>query len=328
VAKALKIIRSHRVDAVWSTFPIATAHAIALAVSQRTRLPWIAEFRDPMWQGDYPPEARVNRAWLQLENEIFAQAQHVVVTTPSAVDLYAERYPAFSRERIVRIENGYDEDTFERAMRPCAETAATGRDDARRPITLLHSGIIYPSERNPTHFFKAIAALKNEGSVTSQDLRVVLRASSNEALYQNELCRLGIEDIVKLEPGLDYLRALREMMAVDGLLLLQASNCNAQIPAKVYEYLRAGRPILALTDPAGDTAKTVATAGGAALIAPLDSQPAIERALMKFLERIRARTWRPVPDDVVRRYSRESQTAVLADVLTDASFGDRAVQRP
>jgi hypothetical protein len=110
------------------------------------------------------------------------------------------------------------------------------------------------------------------------------------------------------------------MMAVDGLLLLQASNCNAQIPAKVYEYLRAGRPILALTDPSGDTAKTVAAAaGGAALIAPLDSQLGIERALRKFLERIRERTWQPMPEEVLRRYSRESQTAVLAEVLTDAS---------
>jgi len=38
-------------------------------------------------------------------------------------------------------------------------------------------------------------------------------------------------------------------MAADALLVMQASNCNAQIPAKIYEYLRAGKPILALTDP-------------------------------------------------------------------------------
>jgi len=45
------------------------------------------------------------------------------------------------------------------------------------------------------------------------------------------------------------------------LLLLQASNCNSQIPAKVYEYLRAGKPILALTDPEGDTATLLRNLG-------------------------------------------------------------------
>ena len=52
-------------------------------------------------------------------------------------------------------------------------------------------------------------------------------------------------------------RALAEQLAADGLLLFQAANCNHQIPAKLYEYLRAGRPILALTDAAGNTAATL-----------------------------------------------------------------------
>ena len=51
------------------------------------------------------------------------------------------------------------------------------------------------------------------------------------------------------------------MMAVDALLVMQASNCNVQIPAKIYEYLRAGKPILGLTDPEGDTAGVLRQAG-------------------------------------------------------------------
>ena len=51
------------------------------------------------------------------------------------------------------------------------------------------------------------------------------------------------------------------MLTVDGLLVLQAANCNDQIPAKTYEYLRAQQPLLALTDPAGDTADVIRRAG-------------------------------------------------------------------
>ena len=47
-----------------------------------------------------------------------------------------------------------------------------------------------------------------------------------------------------------------------GLLLLQASNCNDQVPAKAYEYLRCHRPVLALTDPAGDTAELLRSRAG------------------------------------------------------------------
>jgi glycosyltransferase involved in cell wall biosynthesis len=320
IAKALTVLKARHVDVVWSTFPIATAHAIALEVSVRSGLPWIAEFRDPLWQGDYPPDPRVNRSWRQLEHEIFERAERVVVTTPSAADLYAERYPAYRRERIQLIENGYDEETFDRAT---AVTQNSGiRDGARRPVTLLHSGVVYPSERDPTCLFRAVASLKRLGRVTAESFQVVLRASGHDSLYRDELARLDIRDIVRLEPGLDYLRALQEMLAADGLLILQAANCNAQVPAKLYEYLRAARPIVALTDPAGDTARTL-RATGAAIIAPLDSDIEIEKALMRFIRQVDEHSWQPPPMDVVRRYSRKEQTGQLAALLGDVLPGRR-----
>ncbi len=113
---------------------------------------------------------------------------------------------------------------------------------------------------------------------------------------------------------MDYLAALEEMLSVDGLLLLQASNCNAQIPAKLYEYLRAERPILALTDPAGDTARTL-DAAGAGLVARLDSTDEIEAAIPAFMEQVRRGTWRRASAEAVRRCSRAAQAGQLAQVL-------------
>jgi glycosyltransferase involved in cell wall biosynthesis len=322
VRKALRLVRTERVDAIWTTFPIATAHTIGRDVARRARIPWIAEFRDPMWQSDWPPEPAANVAWKKLETEIFTTADWVVFTAPSAVGMYTERFPQFGASKIVVIENGYDEETFQRAETVLrAKGAATATPgSAQRPITLLHSGIIYRSERDPTQMFAAIAALKRKGSIGAESLRIVLRASGSEGNYQGDLEKLDIADIVRLEPAIDYVAALNEMLTVDGLLLLQAANCNAQIPAKLYEYLRARRPILALTDPTGDTARTL-DAAGAGLIARLDSAAQIEAALLRFLDEIRTATARMPTAQSVARYSREAQSGELASLLEKAVSG-------
>ena len=315
VRKALRIVRTRAVHALWSTFPIATAHRIGLDVARRTGVPWVAEFRDPMWQGDYPPDPRVNRVWLDLERRIFERADAAVVVTPGAVSTYEERFPAFGQSRLALIENGYDEETFQRAQAALPAHPGTQR---RGPVTLLHSGIIYPSERDPTHLFAALANLKRTGQITTGQLQLTLRASGNEATYRAELARLDIADIVRMEPTVGYLAALQEMLTVDGLLILQAANCNAQVPAKLYESVRARRPILALTDAAGDTARTL-EAMGAGVIAALDSQQQIEQALLRFVSDIGTGNAKQASPEVIARYSREAQTGQLAGVLDRAA---------
>jgi hypothetical protein len=317
---ARKLIRERNVTAIWSTFPIATAHRIGLEIARSSGLPWVAEFRDPMWQGDYPPDPKVNRAWERLEQMIFAEARRVVVVTPGAASLYRERFPDYGASRVALIENGYDEETFSRAEQSLA--VANDTVPGGGPVTLLHSGVIYPSERDPTQFFAAVQALKRRGEISSADLRIVLRATGDDARYRRDLAALDIADIVCLAPAIDYLAALREMLTVDGLLVLQAANCNAQIPAKLYEYLRAGRPVLALTDPAGDTAATLAAAG-TGMVARLDSQQEIEAALTEFLVRLREGKFRLPSAAAVARCSREAQAGQLAELLGEVTAQSR-----
>jgi hypothetical protein len=101
---------------------------------------------------------------------------------------------------------------------------------------------------------------------------------------------------------------------VDAQLLLQASNCNHQIPAKVYEYLRIGKPILALTDARGDTAGLLRETGGATVV-DLSDEEAIVQSFMVFLEQVRYGS-HPLPDtDKVKQLSRQAQTRRLANCL-------------
>ncbi len=144
------------------------------------------------------------------------------------------------------IPNGYDNENFRDAeLLPSAFTVSTGA----RALVLLHSGALYPSERDPRSFFSAVARLRKAGKITPETLQIRLRAPGFDSYHHNLLKESRIEDIVTISAALPYREALREMLDADGLLLFQASNCNNQVPAKLYEYLRARRPILALTDP-------------------------------------------------------------------------------
>lgn len=301
-----RLVRRYRPAAIWSTYPIATAHRIGHALSRRTGLPWIADFRDSMTEEGYPSDPRQWKAFREIERCAMEHAARVVFTTPGAVRMYQERYPATPREKFVVLPNGYDEAPFAEAEQ--------GLDvgGLRGPMTLVHSGILYPSERDPRPFFDALAELKRREAVDAARLRVVLRATGHDATHRAEIEKRGIGDVVKLEPQVPYREALKEMLRADGLLLFQASNCNHQVPAKVYEYFRARRPILALTDARGDTAAVLRDAG-AGTVVPLDDAAAIAKGLEGFLAQVRAGTARLVAD--VERHSRRGRTAELVGVL-------------
>src|SRR5262249_34675842 len=151
--------------------------------------------------------------------------------------------------RTVLIPNGYDEHDF--ALAEATLSAGRAMSGPRR-IVLLHSGVLYPSpDRDPSHFFAALRRLADGGRITPADVHVVLRAAGHEAHHRTLIREMGVAPFVSLEPPIGYHQALREMLQADGLLLFQGRDSNTAIPAKVYEYFRARRPIFAMVDPDG-----------------------------------------------------------------------------
>lgn len=318
VPTGLRQVRRYRPAVIWSTYPIATAHLIGLAMHRLTGLPWVADMRDPMIDDAYP-NGRVTRAVVRwVEAQTVRHAQRVVCTTPGAVAAYRVQYPQLPPERFTLIENGYDEENFSDAER----LAAPGPGATGGPLLLLHSGIIYPSERDPVPLFEALAALLAAGRIGPDTLSLRLRAAVHDDYLEALIASYGIGSIVTLGPHLPYREALTEMMTADALLVLQAANCNAQVPAKIYEYLRARRPILALTDAAGDTAATLRRAGIDS-IGPLDSRDAIMDTLMRFIGQVRAGTAPMASPDVVLTNSRRARAAQLAALLDEVAAAPR-----
>ena len=305
VPMGLALVRKLRPDALWSTYPIATAHAIGNTLQRITRIPWIADFRDPMAQDGYPPDPRTWASFKKIEENVAARAARLVFTTPSARRTYDARYGSGTPERFVLIENGYDEETF-----PDTNVDAAPLDAATR--TLLHSGIVYPDERDPSALIAALQQLKRSGTLKVHPLRVRFRAAVHDDLLRSLARKHDVEDMVEIAPPLPYRDAICEMTRADGLLVLQAANCNEQIPAKLYEYIRSGRPIVALTDAAGDTAATLRDAGFAG-IAPLDDANAITRLLERYLAS--PGSFRAAEGQDVTRHSRRSRAGELAALL-------------
>lgn len=309
IRQGRKLIKEFKPDVIWSTYPIATAHVIAAALHKHSGIPWVADFRDPMAQDGYPADPVTRQHYLQIEAEAASHAAHCVFTTPGAAQDYRQRYPG-AASRMVVLENGYDEESF----------AAAGPQDAYcppapgKPVVLLHSGIVYPSERDPTQLFLALHRLQVAGEISPADLRIRFRAAAHDDLLQSLAAQHGVQDFIECCPPIPYRAALAEMLSADALLVMQASNCNAQIPAKIYEYLRAGRPIMGLTDPAGDTAGVLRNAGLDA-IARLDSADEIAALLPGFLMGIRTGVYLRPHAAVVRAASRFGRSQSLVAML-------------
>jgi hypothetical protein len=312
VPTGLSLIRKYRPQVIWTTFPIASANLIGLVLHRLTGLPWIADLRDPMLQSTYPTAKLQRKAFGWIEAKTLKHCTLAVCTTHSAMQAYRTRFPELASKFRV-IENGYDEDGL--SMHGAEPAPAPAAD---RRITLLHSGMLYETGRNPSAFLCAIAALKREGKVSAAALHILLRAPGDVAPIEKIVREQDLGDIVEIAPAIPYREALREMLAADGLMIFQGKHYNAQIPAKIYEYFWARRPVLGLVDAAGETAHVLRSAGFDSLVA-MDQPDAIAAALEQFMEQIRQGTAYVATSEVVAQSSRVNRARQLADVFEEVT---------
>lgn len=308
VLQGLRLIRRHRVRAIWSTYPIMTAHCVAHSLHRITNLPWIADFRDPVDSSAGLIDLRSLASRQRWESRTLRAASRSVFTTPGALRDHAERFPMlFAERRLTVIQNGYDEGAF-------ADLATRSSQPVGHPLVLVHSGLLYQRGRNPGPFLAALAGLRNSGSIDADGLKVILRASGSEAEYAREIERLGLDKMVFLSPPISYRDALIEQAEADALLLFQGPEFDRQIPAKLYEYLRIGRPVFALVGNHGDTADVLRSMGAGEL-APIDDVDEITRKLGTFIHALRDGRAPVVDPSTVKRYARDHGAKLLAEQL-------------
>ncbi|WP_019140770.1 glycosyltransferase [Noviherbaspirillum massiliense] len=314
VPAGLALIRKYKPEVIWSTFPIATSHLIGLTLHRLTGIPWIADFRDPMLQPGHPETWLQRRCFAWIERQAIRHCCKAVFTTHSALDSYRQRFPGIAPDKFMVIENGYDEEGFQGIAGPSPSGNA---NNVERRITLLHSGVLYPDGRDPSSFFEAISRLKADGRASPSSLSVILRATGDAPYFLGLAKKHAVDDIVRIEPPLPYREALREMLEADGLLAIQGTPFNTQVPAKIYEYFRARRPIFALVDPRGETARVLEAAGFRNIV-PIDSADRIVHALPEFISDIRQGRALCASDELIAASSRAHRARQLATLFSQA----------
>lgn len=309
VAAGQRILKSDPVDMLYSTSPHATAHVVAGSLSRGSGVPWVADFRDP-WYED-PPEPGTPRAThataRQFERSVVRRAHRVVATTNRFRDLLAARYPEEPRRKFVAIPNGYDEPDF----------ASPGPDERRASgeFLVVHAGSVNTEFRNPRPLFEAIRQVGDAGLIDPARLRLRFLGGGpfgDSAEMRQAIERTKLNGRVEFLPRVPYAAALSELRNADLLLLLQASRHTVDlVPAKLFEYLRAGRPVLALAGD-GATAEVLNEVGGGWAVDPADGaglREAIRAAYDAWTNgSLRAMTANPV---VLQKFTRERLTNQL-----------------
>jgi glycosyltransferase involved in cell wall biosynthesis len=315
LAAGWRLASKKRLNAIFSTYPVPSAHAIGLGLARLTGLPWVADFRDPMWDPawhDYDcgislPELRARR-WLEVR--VVERATAITCTTDTMADMFRLRYPR-QAEKFNVIPNGFDEADFQ---------GITANDRTDGPLTLIHAGLLDPIDRDAVPFFKGLALAFERGLDRSR-LKVDLIAPGIGPLLVPEIERLGLGDVVKILDAIPYRAALETMAASGALLLFQGPSCDRQIPAKLYEYLRIGRPILALTTREGETGKLVESTGGGEVVAWNDPER-IASALARWVEGYARGTLPRADRRTADAFSRQNQAGRLGR-LVDAALARR-----
>ncbi|MBN2202368.1 glycosyltransferase family 4 protein [bacterium] len=304
LAAAEGILKRRKVDAIVSTAPPYTCHLIAESIRRRHRIPWVADFRDS-WVGWL---STPDRWWLPdridraLERKVLRNADRILAVSEGVRSDLSSRHPDIPEGKWKILTNGFDAADFE-GLNP--------KPDADR-FVITYTGSLY-GKRNPSALLRAARSLKERRPELAEKLliRFIGRVDSATLDAFRTLGRMF--EHVPYVPHSESLRCLLESSAL--LLVIDtAAAAGTIVTGKVYEYLGAGRPILALA-PEGDAAHLIRSLGAGAVVAPDDPED-VERILEEWITAWQANGPIPRPSaEAVRRYERKTLTGELAQIL-------------
>lgn len=237
IVKGIRYIKKNRVDIILSTSPPHSTHIIALFLSRLSGKPLIVDFRDewignPHYVSDFKFSNRVERF---LEKHVVAQSRYVIANTAYNYESFKKRYPRYGN-RFVTITNGFDEMDFDGLTHP---------PQHKDVFKIVYTGSLSIKQR-PVFFFEALAEAVGTNPDLAKTLEVMLIGPvSNE--HRTLIKEKGLEPFVNITGAVSYKECLEMMFGADILLLILDLNKGADgiVPAKTYEYLRVGKPILA-----------------------------------------------------------------------------------
>ena len=314
-AAARRLVREREIDCIVTTAPYESTHLIPFALGRAGRPAWIADFRDGWtFEPHRPPFPTRAQAALdrRLERAVATRADRVLVATrPIGDDL---------RSRLgvepVHAPNAWDPD-----LEPDASPSGVPDVSGDR-MTLVHTGTLSGGwGRDPRPLLRAVEALVRDEPDLAARLELLLVGRPSEE-QSSLLAEFDTGSVVRFAGHVSRPAALAVQRRADALLLVTAPGNRSEATGKLFEYLAAGRPILALAE-GNEASRIVAeTRTGAAV--PPGRVDAIAAALRDFVAGGLERGYAPRG---LERYCYPAAAEVVAETV-EAAIASRSASAP
>lgn len=262
--RAIRIIRRDRIEWFMTSCPPYSVHLIGLLVRLATGARWVADFRDPWmttgWKRLYPTTTVSRRIESWLEKQVIERADLVMFNVDRLREAYSRRYAHVPSSKFVFVPN---------SVAPGAAPPLARRERFER-FTICYTGSLYVG-RSPEPVFQAVSTLIASGRLRRDDIRVLLVGQCQFIGSRPTVDVVrdhGLEGVVEVRDAVPYREAF-DLVRRSHMALLLAPNLPYQIPAKVYDYLGAGTPVLAVAEDGG-TADLLRQTGAGQAFAPDD----------------------------------------------------------
>jgi len=317
---ARQIVAENRIDAVLSTVPYIQDHVIGYRLKQRNGLPWVADYRDPIIGNPFRRATGMPGMMDRfLGTRFFKTADLLVAVTDYGRQEWIERSPEVESKSAV-IWNGFDP---EEAIAPMPLPARSYR-------VVSHFGSFYGG-RDPVVPLSSALRLIQRGTLDPVSFRFRLVGAIEPGILDTHtelFCQLKDLGCLQMEATIPRPQALESMMESDSLLLADTNQADIghTVPAKLFEYVRVGRPILALTVKGSPVERILAMSGVRFVtLSPDMDESAIDARMIEFLK---------LPTDPVKlseqflfEFNGRSQARTLAGLL-DTMLGVRRSKTP
>ena len=293
-------IRQNEIDVLITTGPPHSLHLIGMQLKAALGVRWLADFRDPWTTIHYHKELRLSKAseakHKKLEQQVLRQADQIVVTSNTT----KKEFEAITDQPITVITNGF-----------AKTTPVTAKLDTA--FSLVHVGSLL-SERNPEVLWFALKELIAHESGFANDFQLKLVGTVSRDIMAS-LDAIGLANYVELVGYVSHAEAVQLQHNAQVLLLVEMDRdeTKAIIPGKLFEYLAAERPIVAL-GPRGSDISAILSETKSGAFFGYDEGDSLEKYLKELYAAFKTGQLM-VSSEGIEKYSRRELTRSMADLV-------------
>lgn len=313
----LRILLTEKIDVIYSTSPPHSSHIVGFLLAKCFRKPYVLDFRDPWYVTGSIQRPNKKLSWVLkwetcMKRAFVRKAARVIGASRGEMVELREEFPEITAEHFAFITNGYD---------PADFSGIIHSSKPRSKLTLTHAGTIYGGTAG--EFFGALKQLGTEYPEVAGDIHVQLLGEIADEYL--ELIRLlerqGIVQNYGLQP---HAMALQMVMESDVLVVLLGGDIfsASEIPAKVFEYLFAGKVIFAIARD-GELAEIVQQSGLGIVVSPGSTDKVVQALRNLHVDFVAGRLARAPNQSYIRSFERAALTEKLATILDEVKRAHR-----